>query len=291
MQTTSSSGPQVSSWLVPLLFTLLLVAFLGWFYTDGRSISGPLVRVRFESGHGLQADDDVRCRGITIGTVRSLVLEGDGVEAVVELGQESAPSIARTGARWWIARPKVELSRVQGIDTLLGPRWIQVDPSPTEGEPCFEFRGLDEPPIVDSIVSGDLRLTLLAPDRGTLHQGSSVLYRGVRIGTVLSAALARDATSVVVEVLVEARFTPLVRENSRFYQTGAFDLDIGFGGINARLDSLETLIVGGVSLATPEEPGKQVVSGHRFPVADEPEDSWLRWRPEIELEPQAGGVG
>jgi paraquat-inducible protein B len=280
----TSSGHLVSSWLIPLVFSFVLAFVIAVVFMEFNSASGPEIRVTFDSGHGLQPDDDIKCRGITIGTVRSLELDGDGVLAVLQLDPEASTRIARAQTRWWIARPKVGLSRVQGIDSLLGPRWIQVDPAPSETDPCFEFKGLDEPPIVDSIGSRDLLLFLQASDRGTLHQGSSVLYRGVSIGTVLDARLADDSTSVVAEVLIQARFVALVRDNSRFYQTGAFDLDIGFDGINARLDSLETLIVGGVSLVTPDAPGDTVESGHSFQVLKEPESAWLRWRPKIMLD-------
>ena len=272
-----------SSWLIPLLFTLLLVAVLAWTFTDLKSPDGPLVRITFAAGHGLQPDDDVKCRGITVGRVRELELETQGVLAVVELSRHGADQLALEGSRWWIARPKMELSRIQGIDSLLGPRWIQVDPSPDGAAACFDFTGLDDPPLVDAINPGDLRISLLAQDRGTLHPGSSVLYRGVPIGTILSIDLSDDATSVRAEAVIRAPFAPLVRANSRFYQTGAFDLDIGLGGINARLDSLETLIVGGVSLVTPNRAGEPVESGHRFAVADEPDSDWFDWRPEIQL--------
>ena len=280
----NSSGHLVSSWLVPLVFSFVLAFVIAMVFTEFNSATGPEIRVTFQSGHGLQPNDDIKCRGITVGTVRSLELDGDGVLAVLQLHPEASSRIARAQSRWWVARPKVGLSRVQGIDSLLGPRWVQVDPAPDETDPCFEFTGLDEPPIVESIGSGDLRLSLLAPDRGTLHQGSSVLYRGVSIGTVLDARLADDSTSVVADVLIQAPFAALVRDNSRFYETGAFDLDIGFDGINARLDSLETLIVGGVSLVTPDAPGEVVESGHRFEVLKQPESDWLDWRPKILLD-------
>ena len=278
----ATSAPTTSSWLVPLAFTLALVGVLAWTFTDLNTSDGPLVRIIFDAGHGLQPDDDVKCRGITVGRVRSLELGDEGVEAVVELEQLAAQQLAREGSRWWIVRPKVELSGVQGMDSLLGPRWIQVDPSP-EGSPvCHEFSGLLEPPIVDSIKPGDLRLSLLAGERGSMHPGSSILYRGVPIGTILSIDLSDDSTGVRAEAIIRAPFSSLVRANSRFYQAGAFDLDIGLGGINARLDSLETLIVGGVALVTPDTPGKPVESGHRFDVAAEPDSDWLDWQPSIQ---------
>ena len=281
---TTTSPPLASSWLIPLLFTLVLVGVLAWTFTDLKSSGGPLVGISFEAGHGLQPDNDVKCRGITVGRVRSLELRDQGVHAVVELAEPAAEQLAREGSRWWIVRPKVELSGVQGMDALLGPRWIQVDPSPDESPACYEYAGLKEPPIIESISPGDLKISLLAQERGSLHPGSSVLFRGVPIGTVLSIDLSDDATSVCAEAVVRAPFVSLVRMNSRFYQTGAFDLDIGLGGINARLDSLETLIIGGVTLVTPDTPGEPVKSGHRFDVAGEADSDWFDWRPEITLD-------
>lgn len=280
----TNSAPATSSWLVPLGFTLLLVGVLAWTFTDVNAPDGPLVRITFGAGHGLQPDDDVRCRGITVGRVRSLDLGDQGVKAVVELEALAARQLAREGSRWWIVRPKVELSGVQGMDSLLGPRWIQVDPPSTEAPVCHEFSGLDAPPIVDSIRPGDLAISLLAAERGSMHPGSSVLYRGVPIGTIISIDLSDDATSVHAEAIIREPFATLVRSNSRFYQAGAFDLDIGLGGINARLDSLETLIVGGVGLVTPDAPGALVESGHRFVVVGDPDSDWFDWRPRIELD-------
>ena len=280
----STPAPLTSSWLIPLLFTVVLACVLAWTFTDLKSADGPLLRITFDAGHGLQPDDDVKCRGITVGRVRSLELGDQGVDAVVELDTLAADQLAREGSRWWIVRPKVQLSGVQGMDSLLGPRWIQVDPSPDESSACDQFTGLNEPPIVDSINPGDVKLSLLAQERGSLHPGSSVLFRGVPIGIILSIDLNEDATSVRAEAVVRAPFVPLVRMNSRFYQTGAFDFDIGLGGISARLDSLETLIVGGVTLVTPDTPGEPVESGHRFDVAGEPESDWFDWQPRIDLD-------
>ena len=147
------------------------------------------------------------------------------------------------------------------------------------------FQGLAEAPIIDDIAPGDLSLVLVAGNRGSLHSGSAVLYRGVRIGSILSTALAEDATGVIADVLIRARYAPLVRENSRFFQTGAFDVEIGLSGGRARLDSLETLLVGGVSLVTPTRFGEQVETGHVFAVDAEEDDDWLEWRPEIEIPP------
>jgi paraquat-inducible protein B len=270
------------AWLVPLAVLLVV----GWITFDVYSTRGVEVSVSFPDGHGLGPGDTVRCRGIEVGQVRTVQLVDSGVKVALELDAANASQLARSGSRWWVSRPKLDWSRVSGLDSLVGPRFIQVDP-PTDrsGAEVFDFQGLTEAPIVDRIAPGDLSITLIAESRGTLQPGSSVLYRGVAVGTILSTALADDALGVVASVLIEARYVPLVRANSRFYQTGAFDLDIGLTGLSARLDSLETLFVGGVSLVTPTQPGSEVESGHRFKVEPEFDDDYLEWKPAIDLAP------
>ena len=281
MNENASARPSLA-WLVPAILVLLV----GWILVDAYRGRGISIELSFPNGHGLATGDPVKCRGIQVGVVDSVVLVEDGVLVTVEVDSLNGDRLAQTGTRWWISRPELDWSRVSGLDSIVGPRFIQVDPAHDGGvssQACRSFIGLSEAPVLERHDAGDLLVTLVADGRESLHPGAALSYRGVRIGTILSTALASNATGVVAEVLVRARYTPLVRENSRFFQTGAFDLDIGLTGFRARLDSLETLVVGGVSLVTPTEPGAPVSSGHRFEVAVEPDEDWFEWRPVIPL--------
>lgn len=271
------------AWLVPLVVLGVVV----WIVLDAYRTRGVEVSIAFPDGHGLGPGDPVRCRGIEVGTVRAVRLEGSGVRVRLELDPVNAPELARSGSRWWISRPDLDWSRVSGLDSLVGPRFIEVAPHPDpSGQPkALTFTGLDAEPIVDRIAPGDLVVTLVAETRGTLQPGASVFYREVPVGSILSTALSDDARGVVAEALIRARYAPLVRVDSRFFQTGAFDLDIGLTGLTARLDSLETLFVGGVSLVTPTTPGDRVESGHGFEVEAEYDADFADWNPAIELGP------
>ena len=56
-----------------------------------------------------------------------------------------------------------------------------------------------------------------------------------------------------------------------------------FSGISVTTESLESLMTGGVAMATPENPdmGGRVTAGHRFRLHAELKDEWLGWRPVI----------
>jgi paraquat-inducible protein B len=142
---------------------------------------------------------------------------------------------------------------------------------------------MSEAPFIERREVGDLTVQLQANLRGSLQPGAAVFYRGVKIGTIVAATLADDAMTVDVSALIKARYAPLVRVNSRFYQTGALELELGLTGLRARLDSLETLLVGGVTLVTPTEYGEPCKPGAEFNVTAKAKDEWLLWRPQIEL--------
>lgn len=269
-----------AAWIVPLVVLVIVV----WVFFDALNGQGVRVRIDFRDGHGLATGDVVRCRGIEVGVVEQVLLEQDGVEVVVALQPAAAERIAREGARWWVSRPQIDWSRVSGLDSLVGPRFVMVDPPGEDAPASRTFTGMAEAPVIEHASADSLSIILTADDRGTLQSGSAVLYRGIRIGTIQATALAPDATGVEVSAIIESRYAPLVRSNSRFYQTGALDLDVGLTGLRARLDSLETLFVGGVTLVTPTKPGEEVESGDRFAVYESAQDDWLEWKPKIDLQ-------
>ena len=274
----------LGSTLLSICFTLLVLGTIGWVLGDLGGTSPTDVTLSFDQGHGVRVGGQVRCRGIAVGTVSAVRLDGEGVRVEVSLEPESRSLLMREGTRWWIDRPVVEWSGVGGLDGAFKDRVVEVDPGPSDGPIVADFRGLDAPPVLSDHQPGDLQLVLMASRRGSLQRGAAVLYRGIRIGTILDTTLADDATSIEARILIERRYAPLVRDNSHFHETGAFDLDLGFSGLRARLDSLETLMVGGVSLVTPDAPGERVESGARFEVDPEERDEWAEWRPRIPLE-------
>jgi paraquat-inducible protein B len=52
-----------------------------------------------------------------------------------------------------------------------------------------------------------------------------------------------------------------------------------FRGLQFDVDSLRSLVVGGVSMSVLAGEGGEVEDGHRFILHDEPDDKWLDWAP------------
>jgi len=266
------------AWVLPIA----ALAFAGFLVYRAWSERGLLVRIVFPDGHGLRPGDEVRFRGIRVGEVEDVTLtaDADGTLVVASL-RTHAGHIARQGTLFWIERPRVGPSGVSGLDTIVGPRYVALHPG--DGPARIDFVGLAHPPVAPERESGDLELILEAGSRGSLSRGAPVNYRGVRVGSVLDIGLATDGSAVEARILIEQAYAALIAVNTVFWDSGGVNVDARLTGFSLDVDSLESVIVGSVSLATPDQPGRPVRTGHRFALAPAAEDEWLGWRPNVPI--------
>lgn len=241
------------------------------------------ITIRFREGNGLAVGDVVKHRGIVVGEVTAVELnqELSGVNVSVRLA-ESASRLARASSQFWVERPRVAITEVRGLDTLVGGRYIAVLPGPESGMRITEFEGLEIPPIGDLPPDG-LEILLVASSRGGLKRGVPVTYRGMDVGQIVSVSLASDATSVQARVYLQPAFKNLVRENSIFWDASGFDLSIGVTGLKLDADTLSSIAIGSVAIATEDPPGRPVTTGHRFQFATKAPKDWSQWQPRIAI--------
>jgi hypothetical protein len=280
------------AWLLPAC----AVAFAAWLGWRAWVLRGTEIVIVFDQAHGLDSGDDVRFRGMVIGEIDEILLGEDmaTIEVAVRL-HEQADRIARQGTRFWIVRPRVGPGGVSGLDTVIGPRYIALEPTPAAPNsngtgvllppPRRHFIGLSEPPVVAEADPDDLEIVLQADTRGSLQPGTPVYFRGVQIGAVLSVGLASDGSAIEASAHIEQAYAGLLRENTRFWDSGGASIDLGITGLAIDVDSLASLMVGGITAATPPLPqaGEPVRTGHRFHVAPQPDESWLQWQPALSI--------
>ncbi len=275
-------------WIVPLVVLGLSV----WLGVRSCSERGVIVRVLLEEGgQGLKPGDDVRYRGTAVGQVLSIdVDESNGGALVTASLQAGADLLARSGSRFWVVRPEFGLARIGGLETLVGPRYLAVLPGRSPGDEADRnrprqryFVGLAEAPAVETRQPGDLEIVLSATQQRGLRRGAPVTYRQVRVGTVLSVGLTSDGGAVEARVHVEQPYAQLIRGGTRFWDVGGVEANLGLGGLKLRADALETVLAGGVALATPPFAGEVVRTGHRFVLEPAPPEGWLSWQPLIAI--------
>ncbi|MCC6908817.1 MAG: MCE family protein [Phycisphaerales bacterium] len=277
------------AWLAPAI-ALVAVAALAYQAIRERGLP---IQITFANGRGISANDPVNCRGVQVGVVERVRLDGDlqGVIVSVRLFPDSEP-LAAEGTQYWIVRPEVSLKGVTGLDALLGPRYIEVAPAEVGSPRKTRFEGLESPPPIGKLLPGTLEIVLQATRRGSVTIGAPVTYRDMRVGRVIDVRLSPDSTRVEVLAAIEPAFVPLVRDNSQFWNASGVGVDFGlFGGLTLRADSLESILTGGVAFATPDKKtGDPVHNGHVFELAAKAEDEWLTWEPSIALDADSRGA-
>jgi paraquat-inducible protein B len=265
-------------WLVPIV-----AAVVAGYLVYGRLQEfGPTITVRFTNASGIRpGQTEIRHRGVTVGRVETVELSDDQKHAVVTARlRREASGLATEGSVFWIVRPEVRLDDISRLGTIVSGSYIEVRPGP--GAARWDFTGLDREPLSER---PGLRLILATGQLGPVRPDAPVSYRSIVVGTVTRTDLSRDATAAHVEVVIYQRYARLVRAGSRFWTVGDVDVKFSlFKGLEFDLDSLRSLVTGGIAFATPEgsdlPPAR---NGATFPLHDKPEPDWLKWQPKISM--------
>lgn len=260
-------------WWVTLA-CLMLAMWLTWNSLPDR---GPIITIHFPQGHGLKQGDAVRYRGIEVGQVIDVRLNPDlsGVDVRVMFSPGEG-ALNREGTRFWIVRPRLSLTQIQGLETAVGAKYIGVSPAEASGVRLSEFDGLSIAPA-DELDRGGLQIVLRSDDRHGISAGASVTWRGVKAGRVLSVNLSPDARHVHTTIRIDRQYRKLVRQSSKFWVTSGFGVDVGLGGVKLTANSVTSILEGGVSFATIAlDAGERAIrDGDVFALSDEPKKEWF----------------
>jgi paraquat-inducible protein B len=267
-------------WVVPLLAAIVA----GYLVYHRVQDYGPTVRITFEDGSGLvTGQTPIKYRGVPIGQVEALELSKNLERVVVTARlRRSAISIARKGSEFWIVRPEVGVGNITGLGTVITGPEIAVQPG--TGAVQSLFVGLERPPVAPT--GKGLRVVLRSRHLGFLRPNSPVYYRGIEVGAVQDSQLGADATKVDINVFIQPRYAKLVREGSRFWDVSGVEVHFNlFHGLEINLESVKSLVSGGIAFATPAG-SKPARDGMVFRLYDGPSKEWLEWVPEIAIPPE-----
>ncbi len=273
-------------WIVPLI--ALVVG--GWLITRHSPDRGPEIMIRFHNGAGIEAGRTMlEHKGVAVGTVESVALDDklDIVLVKVRLAKHAA-SLARADSEFWLVRPEIGFSGIKGLDTLFTGTRLKVRPGHSS-QPATEFTALRRAPLLETSARG--RSYVLRADRlGALTSGAPVFFREIKVGFVEAHRLTPDADGVLVRIRVRTPYDQLIRPDTRFWNSGGVSVKVGLLGAEIRSNSLESLISGGVAFATPDSTEvAPAPEGTEFPLADEVDKDWLKWKPKIPIEEDMDG--
>ncbi|MDD5328920.1 MAG: MlaD family protein [Sulfuricella sp.] len=278
-----------TKWTVPVIWVVPLVAAVvaGYLVFDRVREYGTTITIRFKDVSGLKTGrTPIKYRGVNIGEVTDVELSEDRRQVLVKARlRRSGASVAREGTSFWIVRPEVAAGSVTGLGTVIsGP---EIGVLPGSGKAKSEFVGLESSPVV--LERNVLKIVLLSGNVSSLRPGTSIYYRGVEVGAVHDIRLGRNARAVELRAYIKRRYANLVREDSMFWNVSGVDVNFGLlRGLEVNMESLRSLVLGGIAFATP--PGPKAASpkdGMLFRLYEKPEQAWLDWSPDIPIAPES----
>jgi paraquat-inducible protein B len=247
---------------------------------------GAMITLKVDRADGLRVGTPIRYKGLDVGKIENVDLSDDLQSVLLTARITEVPDrIARVGSEFWVVKPELGLIKTSNLETLVTGQYIEVQPAPKNLGPQKTFVALANPPEAAKQEAG-LSLVLSAARRGSLKAGVPVTYREITVGKVTGYELGQTADRVLIHILIEPKYAPLVRSGTRFWNTSGFDFDVGlFKGATLRTESLETMIQGGVAFATPDgdRMGSVARAAQTFPLFDKFEEEWLTWAPKIPL--------
>ena len=268
-------------WLLPLISALVG----GWVLYQSMLEKGIAIAIIFDDAEGIrEGKTPIIYKGVRIGVVREVHIS-DNLQQVKVLAeiQRTAGQALKTTTGFWLVKPKVSLTEITGLDTIVSGNYIRMNPG--EGKSQREFIALEKQPILDDYSHG-LYIDVFADHLGSVARGSKIYFREIPVGEVLDYELAETQNGVIIKVRIDERYAHLVKESSRFWN--ASGLDVGFklfGGARIKTESLESVLAGGISFATPDndQMGEPAQERDEFLLYADRDDNWLEWTPMIEL--------
>ena len=234
-------------WIIPILAAVIALGIA----VDRFLSEGPTITIVFKTAEGIEAGKTfVKYKDVNIGQVTKVKLSADytKVEITAKI-DKSAEGLLVEDAKFWVVQPRITLSGISGIGTLLSGNYIGFE----AGKSTVlkdSFNGLEVPPIITKAENGR-QFVLQALTLGSLGIGSPLYYRYLNVGRVIAYDLATDGTSVNIRVFVNAPYDRYVTEETRFWQTSGVDLSLGANGLSVKTQSVLSMLIGGIAFETP----------------------------------------
>jgi len=244
-------------WLVPLVALIITVGMIWKSYMN----EGTRIYITIENGNGIMdGKTPLMYKGIHIGTVEDVRIKEDDVSKLlltVVVDKESSDSVTRKGNKFWKVEPKVSLTEISGLDTLIKGVYIAVMPAATSKEALNElpiekhFIALESPPV--DVFQPGLPIVVNTVTKGAIAIGAPVLYNKQVVGKVEAKELSEDKKSINIHLRIKEKYIDLIHEKSIFYKFSAIDIKASLSGVKIQMGSLASLIAGGIAVRNTQE--------------------------------------
>ncbi len=234
-------------WIIPILAAVVAIGI-----AVQRVLSeGPTIYIVFKVASGVEAGKTfIKYKDVNIGQVTAVQLSDDYAKVLVRAKiAKHAAGLMVKDAKFWVVEPRISLSGVSGLNTLLSGNYIGFEAGKSD-EDERNFIGLDEPPPITD--QAGRKFILKATTLGSLGVGAPVYYRQIAVGQVAGYNLAADGKAVEITLFVKSPYDKYVTPATRFWNASGINVSVGADGVDVHTESLTALIAGGVAFDSPD---------------------------------------
>lgn len=258
-------------WIIPVVALLIGL----WLVYDSFMQRGTEVVLTMSTAEGIEAGKTtIKTRNVDIGRVEQVSLSKDLGHVLIHarIKAEAADMLVED-TRFWVVKPRIGREGISGLGTVLSGVYIQLQPG-SSVQARSQFEVAEQPPVTLDNDQG-VRLKLISQLGNSLRVGDPVNYQGLIVGRVESAEFDKKSRHMYHQLFIEKPYDELVTENTRFWSTKGFDVNITAAGVNFNIGSLEALISGGVSFGVLEQTENDPVvkAEHEFLLYADEEDA------------------
>ena len=234
-------------WIIPVLAALVAI---GIAIQRIRS-EGPNITIVMKGAEGIEAGKTfIRYKDVRIGLVSAVELSEDYSKVLVKAKiAKYAAGLMVTDAKFWVVEPRISLSGISGLSTLLSGNYIGFQAGKSS-ETQTLFFALDEAPVITD--EPGRQFVLKTPTLGSLGVGTPIYYRRLNVGQVTTYALAPDGQSVDVTIFIHAPYDKYVTTETRFWNVSGVNITLNSEGVQVRTESIAALLAGGIAFDVPE---------------------------------------
>lgn len=259
-----------SQTISPIWFLPAVAALLGaWFLFQNITNANATIKIHFEHAESIIVDKTkLHYKGVIIGTVKKVELDAtSGVNIIAEI-ESHAKFMLRKSTKFWLVSPKASLTSITGLDTLFSGSYINMQLG--DGEYTTNFIAQTEQPI--SIPENARLINLQSENAGSIDVGTPLFYKNIQVGEVADIRLDRSGQTVNISAFVHGEYRHLVKNSSKFWNISGLSANISPTGIDISLNSITSLIAGGITFSSPEA-DEEIKGNAQFQLFNNIDDS------------------
>lgn len=263
-------------WLIPLI-ALLIASFL---VVENLHFSGGKIVITFDNAAGIIKErTKLLYKGVTLGHVESIEINENDlkkVDVTVQVYGKAIDAVAKEGVEFWLVQPKVSLTEITGLGTLVSGNYIEPIAHNTTLEELelredkFKFNAIEN--VSFSATASGIGINLNSKENSITSQ-TPILYKKFIIGSVYKKTLTKK--NIVYKAKIYEKYRYLLKENSKFYINDNVGISANISGLKIKVPPFSQIITGGITMSSDENAKQLNTENSDFKLFDSVEESNL----------------